>query len=488
MKRWLGFLLTLCLLGMTPVATYAASSASFNNVPADHWAYASVMKLVKAGLVDGYSAETFHGDKPMNRYEFAIVIQKALIQYEKAGDDNQKTMDALTVEFASELNSMGARLAKVESKAETKTEAKAENKANTGMGGETRIRWVGDSPAQSNGNKLGRADSFEFRQRFKFWGTINENTSWAGRLSTTGGNKFGNQENTSGSTVSLDMAAVTLKNQLGLDTLRVGRHPLDASTNGLISKALGVDGVLVDTKLNDRTAFRAWTGNIKSNAYDYVNNRFADSQSYQLTTAEMRFNMAKNLTLKTGYYWSDVPGTSAANGMGLLNTNVGSFTQSQGWTASLIYKMGKYTLLADYVSTSLKNAQDLPDSPKGWAVQLSNSQGPPVFYSAANLVNPSKVGSDAWMISYRSIDAGAIPNGAGGFDTMAVANPAQPYNIFTHGSDNVNVLFLAYQKVWSKNTIMSLEYQDFRIKNRNLTNLASSNLDKTYMTKFEFFY
>ncbi|HWR37940.1 MAG TPA: S-layer homology domain-containing protein [Patescibacteria group bacterium] len=477
MRKWFRLIVLGCMVLSLHSVSYAAS-ASFGDVPANHWAYDSVTKLVKAGVIEGYGDGTFRGDKLMNRYEFAIVIQKMLTKYEKTSDENKKMIDALSAEFAAELNSMGARVAKLETK------------TNTWMSGETRVRWVTDNPTPSGGNKLSRSDNFEFRQRFKFWGTVNDNTSWAARLSTTGGNKFGNQENTSGSTVGLDLATITLKNQMGIDTIRVGRHPLDASTNGLIGKAVGVDGVLLDTRLgkDGKTSFRAWTGNIKTNAYDYVNNRFSNNESYQLTTGEFRFKLNKDLTLKTGYYWSDGPGTSAANGMGLLNTDFGSFTQSRGWTASVIYKMGKYTLLADYISTSLSNAQNLPDSPKAWAVQLSNSVGPSIYYSGANLVDPTKPGTDAWMVSYRSVDAGAIPNGAGGFDTTAVANPGQPYNVFTHATDNVNVLFLAYQRVLAKNTVMSLEYQDFRIKNRNLTSLTSSNLDKTFMTKFEFYY
>jgi hypothetical protein len=91
------------------------------------------------------------------------------------------------------------------------------------------------------------------------------------------------------------------------------------------------------------------------------------------------------------------------------------------------------------------------------------------------------------MVSYRSVDAGAIPDGAGGFDTMAAAYAAKPYSIMK-GTDNVNVLYLAYQNVVTKNVIASLEYQDFKIKNKGLTNLSSDNLDKTYMMKLEFFY
>lgn len=250
---------------------------------------------------------------------------------------------------------------------------------------------------------------------------------------------------------------------------------------------MNVDGILVNDTWG-KVNFKGWTGNIKSNKWDAANARYTTSEAQQLTTGQVGLQVTDNLTMKAGYYWADVPGSSAANGMGVLNTNVGSFDSSKGWTTSVTYKFGDLTLLGDYVSSTLNNAVGLPNNPKGWAVQLSNSKGPAVFYSAVPLVNAAKPGTDAWMISYRSLDAGALPSGAGGFDTTAVANPGQPYNIFTHGTDNVNVLFLAYQNVVAKNVIASLEYQDFKIKNRALTNLADDNLDKTYMVKFEFFY
>jgi len=99
-----------------------------------------------------------------------------------------------------------------------------------------------------------------------------------------------------------------------------------------------------------------------------------------------------------------------------------------------------------------------------------------------------RAGTDAWAVSYRSLDAGATPSGAGGFDTTAVGYASNSYNVFTHGNDNVKALFLTYEKVLAKNVVLSLEYQDIKIKNRALTNLTSDDLDKTYMMKFQFFY
>jgi hypothetical protein len=478
MKKWLA-IVPLALMSITMAGTpvfdnpvYAAS-ASFTDVPAGHWAYAAVDKLAKAGFVDGYGDRTFRGDKTMSRYEFAILVAKAMDKFDSADEANKQLIDKLSAEFAGELNRLGARVTKVEAK------------TNTWIGGETRFRVVGNDPAV--GQKLSGSDTFEFRQRIKFWGNINDNMSFFGRLATSGGNKFGNAEYGSGSEIALDQMSVTAKNTLGFDSIRVGRTALDFITTGLIGKPMNVDGIMF-TDSWDKLSFKGWTGNIKSNKWDASTAKYNDNDSNQFTTGQLGYKVAKNLSLYGGYYWASVPGTSTSSGLGTLNTSKGSFSSSEGWTSSVVYKMGKYTLLGDYVGSKLDGAVNLPDNPKGWAIQFSNSQAPPVMYQAVGLVNPAKAGTDAWMVSYRSVDAGAIPSGAGGFDTTAVANPGQPYNVFTHTTDNVNAWFLAYQNVVAKNVVLSLEYQDFKIKNKGLTTLTDSQLDKTYMMKLEFFY
>lgn len=476
MKKWLSAILVgLLTIALTGVV-YAAS-ASFSDVPAKHWAYDAVAKLANAGLIQGYDDGTFRGDKSMNRYEIAILVAKAMDRYEKADEANMQLIDKLSAEFASELNRMGARLAKVEAK------------TNTWIGGDTRMRVVGNDP--SVGSRLHGSDMFDFRQRIKFWGTINDNMSWQGRLSSNWGNKWGNTDSSYGSAAYFDVLNVTAKNVLGLDSIRAGRSPLDVMGYGLIGKPLAVDGILINKNFSD-VGFKAYTGNIKSDTTLGSGKDGTDSgDANQLTTGQVNFKVDKNLDMGFGYYWADIKGNSTPNGLGTLNTNVGGFDQSKGYDISARYRFGDITLLGDYISTKLVNSSGLPDAPKGWVLQLSNGKGPgatAVYYSAALLVNPVQKGSDAWMVSYRSIDPGAIPSNAGGFDTTATAYPTQPYNVFTHGTDNVKAWFLAYENVLAKNVVLSLEYQNFKIKNRSLTNLSSDGLDDNYMMKFEFFY
>ncbi|SDE07205.1 S-layer homology domain-containing protein [Sporomusa acidovorans] len=467
--------LSLSFSGVLPVTSHvqAATVQSFSDVPAGHWAYAAVAKLAKAGLVDGYGDNSFQGDRTMSRYEFAFIVAKAMDKFEKADEDNKQVIDKLSAEFAAELNRLGARVAKVEAK------------TNTWVSGETRFRYMGNSP-KAGGTSLRGSDRFDFRQRVKFQGTINDDVSWTARIIATG--KAGNYNNNpDGSNAAFDMLAVTAKNVFGLDKVRIGRFPYDSYTYGLFSKALGVDGVRVDKSFGN-VVFTGSVNNVKSNTNQ--GNGLGDSgDANTVTTAQLSGRAGSNLGWKAGYFWSEVPGTSTSTGTGSLNTNIGFFKQSQGWNAGFDAKLGDCLLIGEYVSTSLKGVENLPSSPKGWAVELTSAtKQPPIFYGAKYLVDYKKKGDFGWSVSYRSIDAGVVPNGAGGFDAQAVSYATDPYSTVLKGTDNIKGFFVAFQNTISKNVVWTIEGQDLKIKNRELTGLSSNDLGKTYMTRLEFFY
>ena len=477
MKKSVVLILVLIFAVGVAATGLAASDKSFSDVPLGHWAYDSVIKLAKAGLIEGYSDNTFHGDRTISRYEFAFITARALDNYQKADAENRRLIDTLSAEFNTELNRLNARIAKVEAK------------QNTWVSGDTRFRFVSDSPSAAGAHKVHGSDNFDWRTRVNIFGNINDQTSYYGRFTTTGANKFGNyQDNTAGSVVAVDLAAMTMNNFMGLDKVRIGRWYLDEWGNGLMGKAIGVDGVRIDKKFGN-VKFIGSVNNVKGNTNTGTGTGDSGNAN-TMTTATLGFKLSDNLNIYTGYYRADVPGTSTSTGMGTLNTNVGSFNKSAGWGIgfnTIIWD--KYRLFGDYLATNLYGVTGIPGNPRAWAIELTNSlYCPPVYYNALNLVDPKRPGTDAWMISYRSLDAGSEPSGAGGYDTMGYAYASDPYSVYTHGSDNVNVLFLAYQKVIFKGIIASLEYQDFKIKDRSLTSLTSSQLNKIFTAKLEYFY
>ena len=65
---------------------FAQPSGPFADVPADHWAYQSVDKLQKDGIVIGYPDGTYGGKRAMTRYEFAVAIARLLDKIPPATD------------------------------------------------------------------------------------------------------------------------------------------------------------------------------------------------------------------------------------------------------------------------------------------------------------------------------------------------------------------------------------------------------------------
>ena len=55
-----------------------------SDVPADHWAYEGVQKLVQEGYLGLYTDGTFQGQRPVDRYTLVSVVGQLLVDIEKA--------------------------------------------------------------------------------------------------------------------------------------------------------------------------------------------------------------------------------------------------------------------------------------------------------------------------------------------------------------------------------------------------------------------
>ncbi len=83
MGKKLGLLVAVAILAAIAVPAFA--QGAFQDVPTDHWAYQAVDKLAQAGLIEGYPDGTFKGNRAMTRYEFAMVVARALESKALAG-------------------------------------------------------------------------------------------------------------------------------------------------------------------------------------------------------------------------------------------------------------------------------------------------------------------------------------------------------------------------------------------------------------------
>ncbi len=140
------------------VSATAFAANPFSDVPAGHWAYASVAKLAAAGVVDGYPDGTFKGNNLMTRYEMAQIVAKALAKGAIGADDK------LVGEFADELDTLGVRVAKLEKK--------SDNVKITGNILASYADYSGDD--NSSATKL--------RTRLFFTGAVNDNWNYVSMI------------------------------------------------------------------------------------------------------------------------------------------------------------------------------------------------------------------------------------------------------------------------------------------------------------------
>jgi len=474
-KTHIILLVTMFIMGIFGTA-FAADP--FSDVPAKHWAYGAVTSLSKAGLIEGYNDGTFSGDKVISRYEMAILVARIISKTDKADAEQKKLIEKLTKEYADELESLNVRVTKLEKRTST-----VEKKTNNWFNGETRIRYYGDIPGQPGYKRLQGADKFDMRERLIFRGDINDKITWNAQIETSPV-KFGNTE-----TMNMDVMNVTMKDFIGLDSLRLGRYALDAFGAALYGKPTNADAVVMKKKIGV-VDVKGYVGNIKAATAGVM------SVPNTMYSMELGFKPDPSLSVKTSVFYSDIPTTQAD-----MNIALGSFDSSKGYDLSVLKKFGKLNLLGEYMSVHLDKAIGMPTkSPKGWFLQLSNGVPMPFLYPISNLVDVKKPGTDAWMVSYHSIDPGTLPAGVGGYSMMtsisytnsgpgAASNSGWGnYNIYSKGSDNVNAWYLAYQKVLAKNFLISFDYQLIDIKNRAATTLVAKRLDQCYLMKFEYFY
>ncbi|MGE4588942.1 MAG: S-layer homology domain-containing protein [Acidaminococcaceae bacterium] len=143
------------------ISATAFAANPFSDVPAGHWAYASVAKLAAAGVVDGYPDGTFKGDNLMTRYEMAQIVAKA---YAKGAI---KSDDKLMAEFADELDNLGVRVAKLEKKSD-----------NVKIAGAVRARYL-------DVDKTDKGYTADVRTRLWVKGAINDDWTYTGMLENT---------------------------------------------------------------------------------------------------------------------------------------------------------------------------------------------------------------------------------------------------------------------------------------------------------------
>ena len=74
---------TVGAVSLLPGAASAQGRGPFQDVPMDHWAYDAVTQLAQRGVFTGYPDNTFSGKRALTRYEFAVALQRMLVDVQR---------------------------------------------------------------------------------------------------------------------------------------------------------------------------------------------------------------------------------------------------------------------------------------------------------------------------------------------------------------------------------------------------------------------
>lgn len=315
MKKTLFLAMTIAM-GITASA-YAANP--FSDVPAGHWAYDAVNKLVSEGVVEGYPDGTYGGDRLMTRYEMAQIVAKAMAK--------GANVDKLAAEFAGELDSLGVRIANLEKK--------SDNVRITGQ-----IRYEYGDRGGDLGSKYGKVAQHRLRSRIFVNGNINEDWSYTGR--------FENNQ--------------SLKNSSGDDTVRLNQAYVSGRLGGVKLIAGKGDHYTGNGFVYDDTAefIRAAYGkDVQVSAYVGKPVTTASDYGYEKMWGGEVSGKIGRLTLAAGYdEFKDAKDSADAYSGGYVPAKKG--TDNGIWNLSANYKFGDFTLAATYLDSDI----DLRDNSK----------------------------------------------------------------------------------------------------------------------------
>jgi len=167
-----GVISALIFLFLFSLSAIPVLADPFSDVPQDHWAYDAVQMLEEKGLVEGYPDGLFKGDRPMTRYEMAMVVARVIAKLEQvqasipempdlsiyATKQDLETLNRLLEEFRSELDALGVRVNNIEDSLGKLTSRVEELERITLSGSfNSTAVGIGLSPGENNTTGVGNA-------------------------------------------------------------------------------------------------------------------------------------------------------------------------------------------------------------------------------------------------------------------------------------------------------------------------------------------
>lgn len=126
-KLFLPLAISLNFVSLFPSIAYASypSVSELKDVSPSDWTYQALQLLIERyGIITGYSDNTFKGDRPLTRYEFAAALNKVLKQVEQltaqqkisVSSNDLATLQRLRQEFETELVTLESRIDELENR------------------------------------------------------------------------------------------------------------------------------------------------------------------------------------------------------------------------------------------------------------------------------------------------------------------------------------------------------------------------------------
>ena len=214
------------------------------------WAYEALRSLVdRYGCISGFPNQTYRGNQPLSRYEFAAGLNSCLNQIERliastesVGQEDIETITRLSQEFEAELATIGGRVDEIESR--TAILEDSQFSTTTKLVGETIfglssvVAGSNDDGIEETDDDIDRVPVFGYRTRLELETSFTGEDLLFTRLST--GN-FPEFSETTGTFQGEIAFAEPADNNLGLEVLIYDR-PLGENTNVLI----GATGMAAD--------------------------------------------------------------------------------------------------------------------------------------------------------------------------------------------------------------------------------------------------
>jgi len=406
-------IITLVLVFVLGIAS-TAFAGPFADVPAKHWSYDAVNKLVNAGIVSGYPDGSFQGDRIITRYEMAQIVGKAMANSEKADAENKALINKLADEYAQELNNLGVRVTNLENKV-----------GNIKITGQVR-EWYEyvDEPK-------GNVDKTALKNRLLLYmdAPLSKDLSFKGRY-------FAESEWGSSAATSLDQAYLVGKN------FTFGRQPIHLGKGLVYSWGANQDGVTVTVGNKVKVTGVAFKHDL-------------GSADINLAGANVAYDINKNLDM-TLVYAKTKSQNLAPFDLGLA----GHGTFNDTWAAGFGYKgIKNIGITAEYGQNDSDAAKLLNgDTAKAWVAQIK--------YLGADWAKPNTYG--VW-VGYRKADNGFLAH-TGDLIWETATNIPTGYMM-----NNVKGMDFGIEYTVFNNGVMTLQYQDFEAENdgRNAKNFTA---------------